>query len=103
MILRIVKIKIDEVKIDTFKLFMKNLRNEKLRLKGCLHFDYFHEKKNKNIYYTYTIWENEKHLNQYKKSELFKKVISTLNSLSIEEPRAWTIEDAFNYINYDKE
>ncbi len=103
MILRVVKMKVEDVKVDAFELFMNNLHDEKLRLQGCLHFDYFHEKKNKNIYYTYTIWEAEKYFKQYKKSELFKEVISTLKSLCVDEPQAWTIENVFNHVNHDEE
>ncbi len=103
MILRVVKMKVETKKLDAFDLFMSNLHDEKLKLPGCLHFDYFHEKKNRNIYYTYTIWENEKYFKQYKKSELFKEVVSTLKSLCLEQPQAWTIENVFNQVNHEEE
>ena len=49
MILRVVKMKVESKKLEAFDLFMSNLHDEKLKLPGCLHFDYFHEKKNKNV------------------------------------------------------
>ncbi len=96
MILRVVKMKVDTNKVELFERFMNNLREEKLNLDGCLHFDYFHEKGNLNIYYSYTIWESDKHFRVYKKSDLFKEVTSTLNALCQIEPMAWTIENVFN-------
>ncbi len=95
MILRVVKMKVEQHKQDAFCLFMKNLYDEKLRLQGCLHFDYF-KNKNSNVYYSYTIWENVKYLKEYKKSDLFKEVVHTLRDLCVEEPQAWTIENVFN-------
>lgn len=103
MILRVVKMNVDEEKRDAFELFMKNLREEKLKLAGCLHFDYFHEKNNKNIFYSYTIWESEKYLKQYKKTDLFIEVVSTLKKLCTEEPKAWTIENVFKEVNHEEE
>ncbi len=96
MILRVVKMKVDLRKIDAFKLFMDNLHDEKLRLAGCLHFDYFNERQNPSIYYSYTIWEHEKYLKQYKKTEFSKEVLQTLRDLCVEEPQAWTIQNVFN-------
>lgn len=102
MILRVVKLKVESKKIEAFNLFMNNLHDEKLKLPGCLHFDYFHEKKNLNVYYIYTIWENEKFFRQYKKSELFKEVATTLKCFCSEEPQAWTIENVFNQANHEE-
>lgn len=102
MILRVVKMKVESKKIEAFELFMNNLHDEKLKIPGCLHFDFFHEKRNINVYYTYTIWENEKYFKQYKKLDLFKEVVSTLKSLCLEEPQAWTIENVFNQVNHEE-
>lgn len=103
MILRVVKMKVDERKLEAYRLFMDNLHEEKLRMPGCLHFDFFNEKKNSNIFYSYTIWENVKFLKEYKKSDLFKEVIQTLRSLCSEEPQAWTIENVFNKPTHEEE
>ncbi len=96
MILRVVKLKVDPRKMEAFQLFMENLHDEKLRLNGCLHFDFFNERQNPNIFYSYTIWEHEKFLKQYKKTDLFKEVVQTLRELCIDEPQAWTIQNVFN-------
>jgi quinol monooxygenase YgiN len=101
MILRVVKMKVEKNKVESFERFMNNLHDEKLRLQGCLHFDYFHEKDNLYAYYSYTIWENEKFFKAYKKSDLFKEVVSTLKALCQVEPQAWTIENVFNQPSHE--
>jgi|GEM_PF-2597853 hypothetical protein len=103
MILRVVKMKVNEHKLTAFRMFMDNLYDEKLRMSGCLHFDYFEEKRNSNVFYSYTIWENIKFLKEYKKSDLFKEVVQTLRYLCSEEPQAWTIENVFNKPSHEDE
>lgn len=96
MILRIVKMELKETNIDLFHLFMKNLKDEKLKLEGCLHYDYFCDKQNEHIYFSYTIWVTDRHLKKYKKTELFKEVTRTVRNLCKKEPIAWTVENVFN-------
>jgi (4S)-4-hydroxy-5-phosphonooxypentane-2,3-dione isomerase len=102
MILRIVKMELNETKIELFQLFMNNLKEEKLKQEGCLHYDYFCEKENEMIFYSYTIWMLEKHLKKFKKTELFREVTRTLRTLCVKEPIAWTVENVFNS-PYDEE
>jgi len=93
MILRIVKMEVDPHKIEIFNMFMNNLTDEKSRLEGCVHHDFFCDKKFINVYYSYTIWENVLNLKKYKKTPLFKEVVKTLKSLCMNEPYAWTVEN----------
>lgn len=93
MILRIVKMEVDPHKLEIFNLFMKNLSEEKTKLEGCVHHDFFCDKKYINVYYSYTIWENVTFLKKYKKTPLFKEVVKTLKSLCMDEPYAWTVEN----------
>lgn len=102
MILRIVKMELNESKIELFQLFMNNLKEEKLKQEGCLHYDYFCEKENELVFYSYTIWMSEKFLKKFKKTELFREVTRTLRNLCIKEPIAWTVENVFNS-PYDEE
>lgn len=102
MILRIVKMELNEPKIELFQLFMNNLKEEKLKQEGCLHYDYFCEKENELIYFSYTIWMSEKFLKKFKKTELFKEVTRTMRTLCVKEPIAWTVENVFNS-PYDEE
>jgi quinol monooxygenase YgiN len=95
MILRVVKMVVDQNKIDVFNHFMSNVKMEKIKLEGCVHYDHFGDKQYQNVFYSYTIWESERYLNKYRKSELFREVSSTLRSLCLTEPTAWTVENVF--------
>ncbi len=102
MILRIVKMELNETKIELFEHFMDNLKEEKLKQDGCLHHDIFCDKDNSMMFFSYTIWATEKHLKKYKKTELFKEVTRTIRTLCVKEPIAWTVENVFNS-PYDEE
>ena len=102
MILRIVKMELIENKIELFEHFRENLKEEKLKQEGCLHHDFFCDKDNCLIFFSYTIWATEKHLRKYKKTELFKEVARTLRTFCLKEPVAWTVENVFNS-PYDEE
>lgn len=93
MILRIVKMEVDPQKLEIFELFMKNLSEEKAKLDGCVHHDFFCDKNYVNLFYSYTIWENLTYLKKYKKTPLFKEVVKTLKMLCSTEPSAWTVEN----------
>jgi quinol monooxygenase YgiN len=44
----------------------------------------------KNIFVTYSHWESEEALNQYRDSQLFKSVWSFTKTLFSEKPQAWS-------------
>jgi quinol monooxygenase YgiN len=87
---------VDPDKIEPFKRFMGILSEEKQKMEGCVHHDFFSDKQYVNVYYSYTIWESQTYLKKYKKNPLFKEVTKTLTSLCLAEPHAWTVENVFN-------
>lgn len=95
MILRVVKMEVDPNNLDPFKRFMSNLSEEKSKMDGCVHHDFFSDKNFVNVYYSYTIWENVSYLKKYKKTPLFIEVKKVLRGLCQSEPYAWTIENVF--------
>ena len=100
--MRVVKMKVNNDKISSFRQFMEDMQYIKQNLEGCVHYDFFNEKKNVNVYYSYTIWEDIKYLRKYKKSELYKEEMLNLKKFCIEEPKAWTIENVFNAYDHEE-
>ncbi|MEX1189458.1 MAG: antibiotic biosynthesis monooxygenase family protein [Bacteroidia bacterium] len=43
---------------------------------GCLHLELLNDKSDSNRFFTYSHWESEKHLEDYRNSELFKNTWS---------------------------
>lgn len=57
---------------------------------GCQHLELWQDLEKKNIFVTYSHWESEAALNQYRDSELFKSVWSFTKTLFSEKPQAWS-------------
>lgn len=88
MLIRIVRMTFHEDKIDDFiKIFEKNkeaIRNQP----GCKHLQLWQDKNHPNVFSTYSLWDNEDCLNQYRASETFGKVWPATKALFKEKPVA---------------
>ncbi len=57
--------------------FLKNFEAHKILIRnfpGCRHLELWQDENQKNIFVTYSHWESEDALNQYRDSQLFKSV-----------------------------
>ncbi len=90
-IIRIVKMNFKEDQVDTFqKVFTE--RKERIRhFTGCRHLELWQDDKEKNIFFTYSIWENEDYLDHYRFSAFFKETWSLTKALFAGKPEAWTL------------
>ena len=92
MFVRIVKMSFDENRIEEFlNNFHQN--KEKIRnFEGCQFLELYRDKKDKNIYFTYSYWNSEEDLNHYRKSDLFKNVWAKTKVLFNDIPQAWSVD-----------
>ncbi|MFM2249497.1 MAG: hypothetical protein RLZZ358_424 [Bacteroidota bacterium] len=73
--------------------FLKNFEANKILIRnfpGCRHLELWQDENEKNIFVTYSHWESEAALNQYRDSQLFKSVWSFTKTLFSEKPQAWS-------------
>ncbi len=73
--------------------FLKNFEAHKILIRnfpGCRHLELWQDENQKNIFVTYSHWESEAALNQYRDSELFKSVWAYTKALFSEKPQAWS-------------
>ena len=73
--------------------FLENFEKNKLLIRnypGCLQLELWEDENQKNIYITYSHWESEEALNQYRDSQLFKSIWSYTKTLFSEKPQAWS-------------
>ena len=92
MIKRIVKLTFESDKIE---LFLENFEKSKHKIRnfeGCHHLELWRDKRNPNIFFTYSFWENESALDKYRHSELFKNIWSKTKILFSDKPEAWSID-----------
>ncbi|MEP7171251.1 MAG: antibiotic biosynthesis monooxygenase [Bacteroidota bacterium] len=96
MLIRIVKLPVEFSKMEEFLNYF-NLSKEKIKnFEGCSHLKLLSDLKQKNILYTYSIWESEDHLEKYLQSELFKTTWKHVRPLFFEKPEAWSLNELMN-------
>ena len=92
MFVRIVKMSFKTDKIDDF-LTNFNTHKEKIRnSKGCHLLELYRDKNHPNIFFTYSYWETEQNLEEYRNSNLFKSVWATTKVLFDSKPEAWSVD-----------
>lgn len=72
--------------------FIAIFEASKLKIRGmpgCHHLELW---RRDNIFFTYSIWENEEALNNYRHSELFKDTWSRTKALFADKPEAWSLD-----------
>ncbi len=91
MIKRIVKMEFHHDKVDDFKSIFKENWQLIAGFNGCKHIELLQDNLNPNIFFTFSIWENEDALNIYRQSDLFNGVWSKTKILFNNKPEAWTV------------
>ena len=74
MLVRIVKLSIEDSQIAQFKANFEASKNDIRNFEGCQFLELYQEKHNKNLFFTYSYWNSEDDLNNYRHSELFQGV-----------------------------
>ena len=92
MFVRIVKMTFKQHEIEAFlRNFDSN--KEKIRsVKGCSLMELYQDKKEPCIFFTYSHWDCEEDLENYRNSELFKSVWADTKVLFGDKPEAWSVD-----------
>ena len=96
MIVRIVKMNFLEAEIEQF-LTNFNSNKEKIRnSKGCNLLELYRDKTSPNIFFTYSYWDTERDLENYRNSTLFKEVWAKTKVLFNSKPEAWSVNKTYS-------
>lgn len=90
--IRIVKLTLQE---ECVAEFLANFNKQKTHIRafdGVQHLELLNDKNNPNIFFTYSIWESEQHLENYRNSELFKSIWSVTKPMFSAKAEAWSTE-----------
>ena len=92
MFVRIVKMSFHEEHIqaflDNFELMKTQIRNAP----GNRFLELYQDKNNNCIFFTYSYWETEADLENYRKSALFDDVWTFTKKLFNDKPEAWSVD-----------
>jgi len=96
MIKRIVKIELNSDKIDAFQAIFQESKMKILDREGCFHVELLRCKNPDNVFFTFSMWESEEALNDYRNSELFGSVWPKTKALFAKPAEAWstTLDDS---------
>lgn len=92
MFVRIVKMSFHEENIPAFLENFELNKNKIRNATGNRLLELYQDKTNKCIFFTYSHWETEEDLENYRKSELFKTVWAFTKKLFNEKPEAWSVD-----------
>ena len=91
MIVRIVQMTFRAEEVDNFQTLF-NERKERIRhFEGCSHLELWQDAHHPNIFFTYSMWQSEAHLDHYRFSELFKDTWAKTKALFADKPNAWSV------------
>ena len=92
MFIRIVKMSFAEENIPAF---LENFEIIKVKIRnapGNRLLELYQDKTNKCVFFTYSYWEAEEDLENYRKSELFNEVWTFTKKLFNDKPEAWSLD-----------
>ncbi len=90
MLTRIVKMHFRSEEISNFKLLYEGVKLNIAGFEGCEGVKLVQELNNPGILFTISLWKSEEHLENYRKSELFRDTWAKTKLLFAAKPMAWT-------------
>ena len=81
-----------EDKIEAFLNNFEEVKHHIRNFEGNRFLELYQDKNDKRIFFTYSYWENEEALENYRKSDLFNGVWTYTKSLFSEKPEAWSVD-----------
>lgn len=92
MLVRIVRMTFQEDKIADFLAIFEASKDKIRNVEGCSHLVLLRDYSLHNVLLTYSYWESEVHLNNYRNSALFKTTWANTKVLFAEKPFAFSSE-----------
>ncbi|RDV15847.1 antibiotic biosynthesis monooxygenase [Pontibacter diazotrophicus] len=90
MIVRIVRMTFKPENTEEFLEIFRSSKEKIRAFEGCKHVELLQDVNTPNVYSTYSLWESEAHLNEYRNSELFGQVWPITKKLFADKPQAWS-------------
>ena len=92
MFTRIVKMEFREEEIDAFLTNFEQTKSKIRAFPGCLYLKLYRDKMDPAIFFTYSKWENESDLENYRTSELFRNVWAITKPKFRSKAQAWSVD-----------
>ena len=90
MLVRIVRMTFKPEEVDAFLDLFHSTKDKIRNFEGCQHLELMQDYNQPNIFITYSYWESEAHLNQYRFSPLFGEVWKATKAKFADKPLAFS-------------
>lgn len=97
MLTRIVCLQLKRENIPSFERIFENSREQIRAFPGCNHLELLREQGEDGIFFTYSKWDSEAALNNYRKSPFFRKVWAETKALFAAPAKAWSL---YNHLDH---
>ncbi|AZQ44321.1 putative quinol monooxygenase [Nonlabens ponticola] len=74
MITRIVKMHFEQDKVEDFKTMFDEIKDDIRKQTGCSLLELYQDAHDETVFFTYSYWNTENDLNNYRHSSLFKEI-----------------------------
>jgi heme-degrading monooxygenase HmoA len=92
MLIRIVKMSFHQQNIPAFLENFELMKHKIRNAPGNRLLELYQDKNNPEVFFTYSFWENESDLENYRSSELFYDVWQFTKKLFNNKPEAWSVD-----------
>ena len=80
-------------KVEAFKSIFKENQSKIIAQQGCYDVQLLQDIHESNIFFTYSKWKSQAHLDQYRNTDLFQKVWAQTKALFCNKPMAWSVQE----------
>ena len=95
MFTRIVKMEFAPEHIIEFLHSFEEIKEKIRAFEGCLFLELYRDKNNPEVFFTYSRWTEEKALEAYRNSTLFKEVWGRTKPLFQKSAEAWSVDTLY--------
>ncbi len=94
--IRIVKLTFKTEHIEEFLTHFESVKNDINNFPGCKGMKLLREQGSSNVFFTYSQWEENKDLDNYRRSELFGSIWPKVKLWFDKKAEAWSVEENFD-------
>ncbi len=94
--IRIVKLTFKTEHVQEFLTHFESVKNDINNFPGCKGMKLLREQDSSNVFFTYSQWEENKDLDNYRKSELFGGIWPKVKLWFDKKAEAWSVEENFD-------
>lgn len=102
MLVRVVKMKFEAQHLSAFLAHFEMVKWEVAQFSGCQGMQLLQDKNDHCLIFTYSIWQSEQDLNNYRHSELFASIWPKIKPWFAQKAEAWSLNQNFNGFIWEK-